>query len=98
MVGDEICDSEIRLVANCRDERNLRTANCPRNLFLVESPKLFSRTATTSDDKNIDQIRVTTLAQRALLMLIDEPNGACDVRACMITLHTSWLACATIVA
>jgi len=38
------------LVTNCRDDRNLRTTNCPRNFFLVECPKIFSRTATTSDD------------------------------------------------
>ena len=49
----EIADSEIRLVTDCRDNRDIARRNSASHFFFVKSPKLFDRAAAAPDYEHI---------------------------------------------
>ena len=54
-VRNKIGNRKIRLVANRRDDRNLRIPNHPRQRFIIKARKILHRTTTTSNNHDIGQ-------------------------------------------
>jgi hypothetical protein len=40
-IGDKICDGEVRLMADSRDDGNCRTGNGSRHTFIIEGPEIL---------------------------------------------------------
>ena len=63
-VGDKVGDREVRFVADSGDNGDRRLADRARYFFLVESPQVFGRAATTADDQDVDEIACATFGKR----------------------------------
>src|SRR5437868_8012532 len=86
-VSNKISNSEISFVTHSRDHGNRRLANRTSDFLLIECPQILGRTTATSDDQNVNEIRGALFVQRAFMILIDEPDGARDVRTSRVALH-----------
>src|SRR5690242_17529720 len=53
-ICDKIRYGEIDLVPHCRNHRNVRSENRPRDDFFVESPQILQGSAAAADDNDID--------------------------------------------
>ena len=53
MIGDEIADRDVDLVADRRDGRNAARGDGARHPFVVERRKIFARSAAAPDDHEV---------------------------------------------
>src|SRR5262249_4612064 len=88
-VRGKIGDREIRLMTDGRDHRNLGFADCARDHLFIESPEVFNRTATPSDNHDVYTRVDAALAYRPLMMFVQKSNCADDFMRSNVTLHAS---------
>src|SRR5262249_9643120 len=64
-VRNKISDGEIGFVADAGNDRNFALENRACNDFFVEGPKIFHRTAATSEDQNVNEFSLIEKSQCA---------------------------------
>ena len=75
LVARKVGEREVRLVADGRDDGNLRGVDGTHDGLLVEGPEVLHRAAATADDQHIDGV-----------LLVEEGDGRGDLRGCLLAL------------
>ena len=80
LVGDELCDGRVGLVADRRDDRHAAGVDCLGDHELVEAPEVLHRAAAAGEEERIDA--------EAGVRLREVADHRRDLCCCGVALHT----------